>query len=61
LLNPATPSFSDVAPGSTFYQYVETAKSHGIISGYSDSTFRPAGNATRAQLSKMLALALGGP
>jgi hypothetical protein len=61
LTTPATPSFSDVPPGSTYYSYVETAKAHGAVGGYSDGTFRPAASATRAQLSKMLYLAMTTP
>jgi hypothetical protein len=53
LLNPATPSFSDVPPGSTFYPYIETAVCHAVLGGYSDGTFRPAANATRGQISKI--------
>jgi len=60
LLNPPTPTFTDVLPGSTFYTFVETAVSHGIVTGYADRTFRPNNNATRAQLSKMLYLAIAG-
>ncbi len=48
------PHFNDVAPGSTFYNVIETAYNHGIISGYTDGTFRPAANITRAQLSKII-------
>jgi hypothetical protein len=55
------PHFSDVAPGSTFYSYVETAYNHGIISGYSDGTFQPGNNVTRGQLSKIVVLAMGWP
>ena len=70
LLNPSRPTFSDIPSGSTFYQYIETAVSKGIIAGYpcggpdepcdnlNRPYFRPGNNATRAQLSKMLALAL---
>ncbi len=58
LRNPATPSFTDVAPGSTFYPFIETAVCHGIISGYNDHTFRPAGNATRGQIAKIVYLAV---
>ncbi len=56
---PPTPTFSDVLPGSPFYSYVETAAAHGVVSGYSDGTFRPANPITRAQLSKMILLAKG--
>jgi hypothetical protein len=48
------PHFSDVAPGSTFYTYIETAYNNGIISGYADGTFRPNTNVTRGQFSKMI-------
>jgi hypothetical protein len=67
LLEPTDPTFNDVAPGSTFYAYVETAFGHTIIQGYPcggpgepcpGAYFRPFNNATRAQLSKMLTLAL---
>ena len=55
------PHFSDVAVGSTFYIYIETAVNHGIINGYSDGTFRPANNATRGQISKIVWLSLTQP
>lgn len=60
-LNPSSPTFSDVSPTSTFYTYIETAAARGIISGPGDGSFRPELNATRAQLSKMLALSLQQP
>jgi hypothetical protein len=58
LLNPPTAAFSDVPPGSAFYIYVETAVCHGIVSGYADGTFRPGSNATRAQIAKIVCLAV---
>jgi hypothetical protein len=58
LLDPATPSFVDVPPGSAFYTYVETARSHALVSGYGDGTFRPYINALRGELSKILYVAL---
>ena len=58
LRNPVTPTFSDVPPSNVFYQAVETAVCHGIISGYSDGTFKPTNNATRGQVSKIVYLAL---
>ncbi|MGI8587140.1 MAG: S-layer homology domain-containing protein [Chloroflexia bacterium] len=61
LLNPSTAHFSDVPIGSTFYQVIETAYAHGIISGYSDGTFRPNTPATRGQVSKIVYLAVTGP
>ncbi len=59
LYNPYFQSFTDVPPGSTFYQYIETAHLRNIISGYEDGTFRPGNSVTRAQASKMLVLSLG--
>jgi hypothetical protein len=66
LLEPTEPTFNDVAPGSTFYAYVETAFGHTIISGYPcggpgepcpGAYFRPFNNATRGQMSKIATLA----
>jgi hypothetical protein len=63
LVNPATATFNDVPLGSTFYQFVETAVAHNVLAGYDCGDpgepcpgryFRPNGNATRAQLSKMV-------
>ena len=34
LRNPPTGSFADVAPGSAFYPFVETAACQGLLSGY---------------------------
>jgi len=48
------PHFSDVPPASVFYDYVETAYNHSIISGYSDGSFLPGNNATRGQISKIV-------
>lgn len=55
------PHFTDVPPSSTFYDYIETAFHHGIISGYADGTFRPGTNITRGQITKLIALAEGWP
>lgn len=49
--------FSDVPTGSTFYNYINWITCHGVASGYADGTFRPNNNATRGQISKMVALA----
>jgi hypothetical protein len=51
--------FTDVPPGDAFYCYIETAYSHGIISGYADGTFRAGNNVTRGQLCKIVVLAEG--
>ena len=49
--------FSDVPIGSPWYEDVETAWHKGIISGYDDATFLVNGNATRAQIAKVVYLA----
>jgi hypothetical protein len=57
LLNPPTPTFTDVDPDNPFYTEIETAYCHQIISGYDDGTFRPFNDATRAQIAKIVCLA----
>lgn len=47
-------SFIDVPPAHTFYPYVHCLVCRGIISGYSDSTFRPEQYVTRGQLGKIV-------
>ena len=54
LYAPPIPSFRDVPASGPFYAHVETAYSHGIISGYADGTFRPGNNATRGQICKIV-------
>jgi hypothetical protein len=70
LQEPPTPTFTDVLPGSPFYPYVETAFSRSIVGGYPCGSpgepcdeqarpyFRPGPSATRAQISKVVYLAL---
>jgi len=58
---PTTPHFTDVPTSSPFYCYVETAFGHGIISGYSDGTFRPGNDVTRGQISKIVYQATTAP
>lgn len=69
-IQPTTPRFVDVPASHTFYGYVEQAAAKGIVNGYlcggpgepcPGSYFRPAAPATRAQLSKILYLALTQP
>lgn len=55
------PHFSDVPPDNPFYSYIETALAHGVISGYSDGTFRWYDNVTRGQLAKIVVRARGWP
>jgi N-acetylneuraminic acid mutarotase len=61
LRNPPSATFTDVALGSAFYAFVETAVCHGVVSGYADQTFRPGANATRGQISKIVYLSLTNP
>jgi hypothetical protein len=56
LHDPSSATFTDVEVGSTYFVYVETAYANGILSGYSDGSFRPNAHATRGQLSKILDL-----
>jgi hypothetical protein len=62
------PHFADVPPAQPFYQTIEAAYAHGIISGYQcggpgepcpGTYFRPGADVTRAQLAKMIILAQG--
>ncbi len=54
-----TLTFTDVPIGSTFYPYVHCLACLGISNGYSDGTFKPGKNVTRAQLSKIVANSAG--
>jgi hypothetical protein len=72
--DPPSPTFADVPAGSTFYAFVETGYSHGLINGYpcgvdplepcdgqSRPYFRSGNPITRGQLSKVIALARAYP
>ncbi|MGI8586369.1 MAG: S-layer homology domain-containing protein, partial [Chloroflexia bacterium] len=61
LYNPPVGHFIDVIPGSVFYTVIETAYCHGVISGYSDRTFRPYNNAIRGQIAKIVYLSIVNP
>ncbi|HUS16975.1 MAG TPA: S-layer homology domain-containing protein [Chloroflexia bacterium] len=60
---PCPLTFSDVPVDAYFYGAVQYLACHGVISGYSDGTFRPYTNTTRAQMVKIVVLgfALTGP
>lgn len=51
---PCTINFSDVLPGSTFYPYVRCLTCLGIVTGYTNNTFRPEMDVTRGQLAKIV-------
>ncbi|MDQ2810002.1 MAG: S-layer homology domain-containing protein [Chloroflexota bacterium] len=61
MINPTTPTFRDVAPGTVFYPFVETSVCHGTLIGYNDGTFRPAANAFRGQIAKIVYGAVTSP
>jgi hypothetical protein len=48
-----TADFTDVTPGSWYYQYATYARSKGFISGYGDGSFHPNDNITRAEAISM--------
>src|SRR5205823_6125200 len=56
-VTPCPMSFSDVQPSDYFYEGVRYLYCEGAISGYSDGTFRPYNNVTRAQICKIIVLA----
>ncbi|HEX8227975.1 MAG TPA: S-layer homology domain-containing protein [Chloroflexia bacterium] len=68
---PGEQVFQDVAPGSPFFEYVQRLNRRGVIDGYrcggvgepcgagNLSYFRPNNNATRGQISKIVAIAAG--
>jgi hypothetical protein len=51
--------FTDVPPGSTFYEFVRCLACRGILGGYGDGTFRPGNDITRGQISKVVSNAAG--
>jgi hypothetical protein len=51
--------FTDVPPSDPFYAYINCLYCRGVISGYSDGTFRPGNEITRGQIAKMVAIAAG--
>ena len=65
LYTPAAPTFRDVPVENAFYQHIETAYSHGLISGYNCGAgcleFKPGNNATRGQICKIVYLAVTAP
>jgi hypothetical protein len=54
-----TARYSDVCPDFWAYPYIECLASRGIISGYSDGTFRPNNPISRAQLAKVVSNSAG--
>ncbi len=51
--------FPDVKAGEWYYDYVNTLFCYGIAGGYGDGSFGPAKEVTKAQLGKMISIAMG--
>ena len=57
---PAAPSFSDIAT-SPYQTAIEGVAARGIVSGFTDGTFRPGDTVKRQQFAKVMVLSLGLP
>ncbi len=55
---PATPQFSDVPTSHPFYKHISWLAEEGVVSGFSDGTFRPGASLTRGQLAVILTRAI---
>ncbi len=53
--------YPDVPPSHWAYQYIKTATHRGWVGGYADGNFRPSATSSRAELAKLLYLALTFP
>lgn len=51
----AVQEFTDVPESYVFHQAIQNCVAKGLLGGYDDGTFRPAGSVTRAQFAAMLA------
>jgi hypothetical protein len=56
----STPYFSDVPAGHWAFKYIQKMYEDGITTGYSDGTYRPAGNVTRGQMAAFIVRGLYG-
>ncbi|MGE5329317.1 MAG: S-layer homology domain-containing protein [Deltaproteobacteria bacterium] len=55
----ASAQYVDVPENSACYYAIASLSKAGIIGGYSDGTFKPNGNVTRAEFAKMAVAAIG--
>ncbi len=55
----AASTFRDVESGHPFAKAIQALAAQGVVEGFSDGTFRPDATVTRAQITKMVVLALG--
>jgi hypothetical protein len=53
-VDPATPTFSDVAKSHPFFTEIEWAAASGITTGYPDGTFRPGETVSRQFMAAFL-------
>ncbi|HUS16019.1 MAG TPA: S-layer homology domain-containing protein [Chloroflexia bacterium] len=60
-VQPCSMPFTDVTPNDPFYTYVQYLYCRGVVSGYSDNTFRPFNDTTRAQMIKIVVLGFSMP
>ncbi|WP_042470271.1 S-layer homology domain-containing protein [Bacillus ndiopicus] len=51
--------FKDLNPNADYYKPVLDLVNRGVVSGYSDGTFRPSEAITRGEAAKIIALAMG--
>lgn len=58
LENPSKASFADIRRSHWAFEYVETAKAHGTLTGYPDGLFNPGRTITRAEIAAIIARTL---
>jgi hypothetical protein len=58
---PGVPSFSDVPASHWAFQYIEYAKAHDVVQGYSDGSYKPDLSLDRGQMSVFIARAIATP
>ena len=54
LKNVKDPGFTDVSTSHPYYAHIAALVEAGVIKGYSDKSFKPNGNLTRAHIAQML-------
>jgi plastocyanin len=53
-INTQCTNFDDIDPTNTFFTYITSLKCHGIISGFSDNTYRADENVNRGEATKFI-------
>lgn len=54
VITPATSTFPDISVSSWCHAYASTARSHGIVSGYPDGTFKPNNKVSEIEALKII-------